>query len=187
MLKLSYKNNFWYSHTRLQSQIIACLGYYILTIPQTVIPWGCGAWHLLAGHVWAPTLWECHFLNTPLSPWKGKNSFLTWQWSLRRKFFEGRSGRGKVNETCEATERIFYLSPVLVGHLHWSKWKKLRTNKALDTRHWIRIIVLGQSCLENITQTNHLIAIGVEHGFCTRFLSAALLLLFTVCLIQHFF
>lgn len=27
-------------------------------------------------------------------------------------------GRGKVNEMREVTERIFYFSPVVAGHLH---------------------------------------------------------------------
>lgn len=99
MFRFSYRSDFWYTHTRLQLQIIAWFrpDYYVLTIYQTVMPWGHNAWHLLAGHAWGHTLWECHILNMPLSPERGKKKkkSLTWQRSIRKKSFGGIRVRGQ--------------------------------------------------------------------------------------------
>lgn len=59
MLRLSYRTNFWYSHSKLQLQKVALfrLGYYILMISQTVSR--CGA--TVPGICWLDMLEHTHF------------------------------------------------------------------------------------------------------------------------------
>lgn len=131
VLTLSYRSDFRYSHTRLQSQKIVLfrLGYFILMIPQLCHAVGpqCLAsvhWTCLSTHTLGVSYFKCTFASR-----KGRKPAWHGNEPSERNFFESEAsnGRGKGEEMCKSTERIFCFPPI--------KWEKnTKINKALDNR-----------------------------------------------------